>query len=132
MNKTDGVYNSYWSFKRIGQSIEVRTPLVTIGNLFVTVFVTKRKNYYVVTDGGWIDNGTYDEGLPIGETTNMEIAKHLASNRGLKMTSGNGRHTYFYATLSDKSDLPIYVLNMASFVCEVVDTSVLNMKEFFA
>ena len=48
-----------------GDTLEVITPFATTNDKFVSVFISERKNGYVVTDGGWITNGIYDCDLPL-------------------------------------------------------------------
>ena len=52
-------YNSLWHVKVLGESLEIITPMVTTSDSFVSVFVTKRGDEFVITDGGWISAGYY-------------------------------------------------------------------------
>lgn len=53
-------YQSLWRFKDYGTTLEIITPVATVNNMFVSVFITKRGDDYIATDGGWIDSGLYE------------------------------------------------------------------------
>ena len=53
-------YNSLWHFRDYGNTLEIITPVATINNMFVSIFITKRGDDYVATDGGWMDAGLYE------------------------------------------------------------------------
>ena len=59
-NSIKNSYNLLWHVKVLGESLEIVTPTVTTNNAFVSVYVTKRGDNYVVTDGGWISAGYYE------------------------------------------------------------------------
>ena len=52
-----------WKVKRYGKTIEIITPSFTTNDCFVSVFLTKRDKYYIVTDGGWISEKYYNNFL---------------------------------------------------------------------
>lgn len=53
-------FNSLWSVKKYGKTIEIVTPLFTTNDCFVSIFVTERNGRYIVTDGGWISDSYYN------------------------------------------------------------------------
>ena len=45
-------FSSLWKIKQRGDSIEIITPVTTSNDSFVSFFLTRRGDEYVVTDGG--------------------------------------------------------------------------------
>ena len=43
-------YQSLWKIKNHGETIELITPMVTTNDMFISVFVTRRGDDYIVTD----------------------------------------------------------------------------------
>ena len=37
-------YQSLWHFKDYGNTLEIITPVATVNNMFVSIFITKRGN----------------------------------------------------------------------------------------
>ena len=58
-------FNSLWKMRMRGDTLEIITPFATTNDKFVSIFVSIRKNGYVVNDGGWLANGFYDCDLPL-------------------------------------------------------------------
>lgn len=53
-------FNSLWSVKKYGKTIEIVTPLFTTNDCFVSIFVTERNGRYIVTDGCGISDSYYN------------------------------------------------------------------------
>ena len=53
-------FSSLWKVKKYGKTIEIITPFFTTNDCFVSVFLTEREGYYIITDGGWISENYYN------------------------------------------------------------------------
>lgn len=116
-------------FKSHGNTLEVITPLVTLTDKFVSIFVTQRGNNLIITDGGWINQEVY------GHTTyhdDKEIV-WLAINQykayyNINQTNGNG-HTFYFRSVDRVELLSAAVFDLANFIVGVVNSFTLEYKE---
>ena len=115
-------YNSLWHIKVLGESIEIVTPMVTTNDAFVSVFITKRGDSYVVTDGGWISAGYYECDLDaLGKVYNKLLQYYLDSYQILQ-TIGHGR-TMYYKRVQDRKLVVNAVFELSNFISAVVSGS---------
>ena len=87
-------FSSLWKIKQRGDSIEIITPVTTSNDSFVSVFLTRRGDEYVVTDGGWIDAGVYN----IDEESNINfnsIVNHFQASYGILSLHARGLYYYY-------------------------------------
>ena len=77
-------FNSLWSVKKYGKTIEIVTPLFTTNDCFVSVFLTEREGYYIITDGGWISENYYNNFFDSELTKQNLKAEHIISKVQIK------------------------------------------------
>lgn len=120
-------YNSLWHTRVLGQSIEIVTPMVTTNDSFVSVFVTKRGNDYVVTDGGWISAGYY--GFNLDDMSNIydKLFEYYLDSFGIVKTEGHGRKI-FYKKISNRNMVVNAVFELSNFISSVVSGSNIQFK----
>lgn len=115
-------YNSLWHVKVLGESIEIITPMVTTSDAFVSVFITRRGDSYVVTDGGWISAGYYECDLgALGKVYNKLLQYYIDSYQVLQ-TIGHGR-TMYYKKVQDRNLVVNAVFELSNFISAVVSGS---------
>lgn len=116
----DGI-KDFWSFKEeIGDLLEVITPLVTLNDEYVSVFVAERNGEYVVTDGGWILDDMYNlEVFPV-DISNKTI-ETLRDVFDVKLVE-----TLFYKKCEDFADVLTCIIDVAHFVQAVVNQIYMN------
>lgn len=112
-------YNSLWHVKVLGESLEIVTPMVTTNDNFVSVFVTKRDEDYVVTDGGWISAGYYDCDLNIMGAAYNKLFRYYLDNYHIQQTEGHGR-TMYYKKERDSRLVVNCVFELSNFISAVV------------
>lgn len=115
-------YNSLWHVKVLGESLEIITPMVTTNESFVSVFVTKRDNDYVVTDGGWISAGYYDCELDVMSTAYNKLFQYYLENYHILQTIGHGR-TMYYKKTNDRILVVNAVFELSNFISAIVSGS---------
>lgn len=115
-------YNSLWHVKILGESLEIVTPMVTTNENFVSVFITKRGDDFVVTDGGWISAGYYECDLDTLGTIYKKLLQYYIDNYGIKQTQGHGR-TFYYKKEREKSMVVNAVFELSNFISAVVSGS---------
>ena len=112
-------YNSLWHAKVLGDSLEIVTPMVTTNECFVSVFVTKRSDYYVVTDGGWISAGYYDCDLSLMGSAYNKLFQYYLDNYNILQTVGHGR-TMYYKKVREENMVVNCVFELSNFISAVV------------
>lgn len=117
-----GAFQSLWKVKKYDNTIELVTPVATVNDMFVSVFITMRGNEYVVTDGGWLESGIYD-----CEVCHNNLAFQRSFNyysESFKVSCTEARNTkFYYKKIEDLVFLPNLVFDIANFVCAVVNYS---------
>lgn len=93
--------------------------MVTTNEAFVSVFVTKRGDDYVVTDGGWISEGYYECELDLHGKAYQRLFQYYIDNYNILQTVGHGR-TLFYKKVQDKMLVVNAVFELSHFISAVV------------
>ena len=112
-------YNSLWHIRALGESLEIVTPMVTTNENFVSVFVTKRGEYYIVTDGGWISAGYYDCDINVLGSAYYKLFQYYLENYHIQQTEGHGR-TMYYKKVREESMVVNCVFELSNFISSVV------------
>lgn len=115
-------YNSLWHVKVLGESLEIVTPMVTTNDSFVSVFVTKRGDDYIVTDGGWISAGYYDFEIDNLSPAYNKLFQYYLENYKILQTIGHGR-TMYYKRIRDQFLVANAVFELSNFISAVVSGS---------
>lgn len=119
-------FHSLWQMKKRGQSIEIVTPYPTCTDKSVSVFVTLRGDEYVVTDGGWVDDGSYDVYLPMDDALFLRMYEFLGDEHGVQSLIGRGT-VFHYKKTSDVEFVPNLVEDVARFVADVITAASMNI-----
>lgn len=123
---------SLFHFKLHGDhTLEVITPIPTITNKFVSVFITVRKNKLIATDGGWISMEMYDHSI---HNEDAEIASRVINQferyYEMSQTEQAGIVYYFKSIEKNKKELlPNVVFEVANFVASAVGSYELSYRE---
>lgn len=112
-------YDSLWHVRALGNSLEIITPMVTTNEAFVSVFVTKRGEDYIVTDGGWISEGYYECELDLHGKAYQRLFQYYMDNYSILQTVGHGR-TLYYKKVRDKVLVVNAVFELSHFISAVV------------
>lgn len=115
-------FQSLWQIKNYGNTLEIVTPVATINNLFVTVFITKRGDDYIATDGGWIDSGVYECDVDWDSHIFKRIGFYYLENLDIQRQSAKGR-TFYYKRINKLELLPNIVFDMSSFINAIISSS---------
>lgn len=115
-------YNSLWHVKVLGESLEIVTPMVATNESFVSVFITKRGEDYIVTDGGWISAGYYETEIGIQGKVYQKLFQYYLENYGVQQTVGHGR-TLYYKRVHEQYLVVNAVFELSHFICAVVGGS---------
>ena len=118
-----------FQFKAHGDTLELITPLVTITDKFVSVFVTQRGDKLIITDGGWIHQNIYDNPTESDDREIILIAlEQYKEYYHIQQTIGNGHKMYFRSIIKSEL-LSAAVFDVANFIVGVVNSYSLDYRE---
>lgn len=120
-------FGALWKFHQRGDSIEITVPSATANNMFVTLFLTRRDDLFIVTDGGTIDRGVYDTTLPMDDECFEKLFRFYLEDNAVMVTRAKGRNYYFKQT-PDARLVANAVFDMAVFVQAVVSASFIQFQ----
>ena len=128
-----GNFSGIWQTKQRGASLEIITPYTTTNNRFVSVFLTKREDRYIISDGGWVNNAIYDNDIFNDEGCFNKIRLHYIDAFDIKETVVNGKDSnqvsYYYVYTKSLIDIPSRVLDLATFIQNIVSTSLIEFVD---
>ena len=115
-------YSSLWRVKVLGESLEIVTPMVTTNDMFVSVFITKRGDDYVVTDGGWVSLGYYDNEVEARGHAYQKLFQYYIDSYDIMQLIGHGR-TFYYKKAKEPRMVVNAVFELSNFISGVVSGS---------
>lgn len=118
-------FQSLWQVKDYGNTLEIVTPVATINNMFVSVFITKRGEDYIATDGGWIDSGLYECEIDWKSHIFKRIGAYYIENLDIQKQEAKGR-TFYYKRINKLELLPNIVFDLSNFINVIISSS--NIK----
>lgn len=122
-------FGNLWSFKKRDKSIEIITPFATTNHRFISVFLTIQGTDYVVTDGGWIEQGIYDNNFNIDEDCYKKIMLHYQDVFKIKETKNAVKTTYFYKKTNNPISVASIVFDLSNFISTIVSLSFVEYTE---
>lgn len=121
-------FSSLWKIKKHGETIELVTPIPTVNDNFVSIFITERSDEYIVTDGGWIEGGMYDFTI-FQKYKYGKYKTYFCDIYSIKTTEAKG-YTFFYKKTSDIMLLPNLVFDVSNFVASLISTNTASYEAF--
>lgn len=116
-----------WQTKDRGNSLEIITPYATTNNRFISVFLTKQGNDYIVSDGGWIKSGIYDV-TPGEDSCFLKVFYHYQNSFNIQEINSKEGVTYFYLKSSNKIDIPSKIFDLSLFIQNIVSISEIDFE----
>lgn len=109
---------SLWTFKERGETLEIITPYTTTSNKFVSVFLTLKNKEFIVSDGGWLSDNTYETIPDFEDDVFGKVFAYYKNFYDIKAVKANELDYYFKKT--DKKELlPNLVFDIANFVSAI-------------
>ena len=121
-------YNSLWKIKKHGNTFEIITPIATTSNIFVSVFLTRRGDDFIVTDGGWIDSGMYECEANSDDIYYFKLFQYYLEDYEIDILEHAGYH-YYYKKIEKAELVPNIVYDLSSFINAVVSASFISFEE---
>jgi hypothetical protein len=121
-------FGTLWKFKERDKSLEIITPYATTSRKFISVFLTKREGVYIVSDGGWVASGNYENTFFLDKNCFTKLYNHYISSFNIKtvITSkrkADSNNIHFYKTSENAIAIPALVFDIANFISAVVSAS---------
>jgi hypothetical protein len=121
-------FGGLWQTKERGHSIEIITPYVSTNNKFISVFLSMQGNDFVISDGGWINGGIYENINQNEEGCFLKVFYHYLNAFDIKEVETTEGITYYYLKTSSPIDVPARVLALSTFVQSVVSVSEISFE----
>ncbi len=116
-------FGSLWGFKERESTLEVITPFATTSSKFVSVFLSKIGNDFVVSDGGWIDEGAYGNVFDRDIDCFGKVISHYMDSFSIKETINQVGISFFYKKTEKQIAIPSLIFDMANFISAIVSAS---------
>ncbi|MBC7553971.1 MAG: hypothetical protein H7257_08330 [Taibaiella sp.] len=116
-------FGSLWSYKERGDSLEIITPFATTSSKFVSVFITKRGDEFIVSDGGLIADGGYNNTFNRDLDCYDKAFLHYTESFQVKETYGINGVPFFYKKTSKQLSVASIILDMANYISSLVSLS---------
>lgn len=119
-----GCFDQLWSFKNRGDNtLEIITPYSTTSDKFVSLFLTKRDDKFVVSDGGLLHGEAYESKIDYDNQCLLKILYHLEDYYEIKTTQDRRGYKHYYKTTSKETLIPNLVYEMAQFISMCVSSA---------
>ena len=108
-------FNSAWSIKDRQGTIEFITPYSNLGGEFVSVFLTRRENGFVVSDGGKIHETSVEQEVDLNHRARIHYLDMLQKYDIKETTRGSDKHVFCYKVTQESKMLSAYIYDLARF-----------------
>jgi len=127
-NDIKNAFGGLWQTKQRGNSLEIITPYATTNNKFVSVFLSKQNDEYIISDGGWINGGIYEVASK-EEICFLKIIQHFQSAFKIQETQSPENITYFYVKANNPIDIPSKLFDLTLFIQNIVSISEIEFED---
>lgn len=121
-------FSSLWKVKIYSKTIEIITPSFTTNDCFVSVFLTERDGYYIITDGGWISDNYYNNFFDNDDECYLRLFSYYKEQYSIRETEAKDK-VYYYKSTEKKELVPNLVFEMSSFISTVVSSSFIKFQD---
>jgi len=122
-------FSHLWQFKARGQSLEIITPFTTSSHKFVSVFLTERDGGYIISDGGWIDLGIYDNIFSLEDDAFQKLFFYYLEVYQIKEVTGKDGKKHFYKKTEKPASVPSIVFDLATFISNIISSSEVEFSD---
>lgn len=113
-------FGELWKVKDRGNSLEIITPFATTSQKFVSLFLTEKEKEYIISDGGWITEGLYDNTFNRGIDCFEKIFLYYINTFNIKEAKKQSGANVFYKKTDKAMAVPSLLFDMANFVSTIV------------
>lgn len=116
-------FGQLWKSKQRGNSLEIITPFATTSHKFISVFITFQQNEFVISDGGWINQGNYENTFNLDEDSFRKTVFHYQNAYNIQETKSQSDWSFFYKKTTKPKAIPSLVFDIANFISSTVSAS---------
>lgn len=121
-------FGGLWQTKLRGDSLEIISPYATTNNKFVSVFLSKQGDEFVISDGGWLNSGVYEVSIS-EETCFLKILYHFQNSFDIKQIASPEGLIYYYLKTSNAIDIPSKLFDLALFIQNITSVSEIAFED---
>jgi hypothetical protein len=137
MNKYQNIYENIkicfdqlWSFKNRGdETLEIITPYSTTSNKFVSLFLTKRNDNFIVSDGGLLNSEVYESKIDYDNHYLLKTLYHFENHYQIKTTVDKKGYNHYYKTTTNEALIPNLIYDMAQFISMCVSSATVEFDD---
>jgi hypothetical protein len=107
-------FNSLWTCKQMGNTVEISTPYLLPDSTLFSVFITERNGRFIVSDNGSVSE-ILSESCPLPNSEIADALKGFASQFEIRECLGRGKQKLFFKDCANRSLLSGLVFKMANF-----------------
>ncbi len=122
-------FSSLWHFKERGNAIEVITPYATTSAKFISVFISKQNDDFIVSDGGWIDGQIYDCILDLDDECFQKIHEHYIDSFEISQVSGLDDNIIYYKKTNSEKAVSSLILDLSTFISNLVSLAQIQFSD---
>src|SRR5688572_14680552 len=113
-------FGELWKFKERDKSLEIITPFATTSQRFVSVFLAERDGEFIVSDGGWVAEGLYDNTFDKDIYCFDKVFSHYQNSFSIKETKNLNGVKVFYKKTENKTSVPSIIFDLSNFISTIV------------
>src|SRR5438876_803964 len=113
-------FGKLWKYKEREKSLEIITPFATTSQKFVSVFLTKRENEFIVSDGGWIAEGLYDNIFDRNIDCFERVVSYYLDTFNIQEAKNLSSTSVFYKKTEKQISVPSLVFDLANFISTTI------------
>ena len=122
-------FGALWKCRPRGSSLEVITPFATSTDMYVSVFISRRGDAWIVSDGGWMYDGVYDVQLPYKDQIFSRIMSSYKEDFGVSETISPSGSVFYYKTSRRLDLVANIVFDIGSFISQTVSVATVQYRE---
>jgi hypothetical protein len=110
-----------WKSKTLNNSIEIITPFETKTMKFISVFITKRNDTYIVSDGAWIYLNLYEIENDFDFKSFNKILSIKQIEYSIESTEDNNKNIFYYKKCKEDRLLSSVVFDLVNFILNSIN-----------
>jgi hypothetical protein len=122
-------FGELWKYKERDKSLEIITPYATTTRKFISVFLTEREGLYVLSDGGWISEGIYDNSFDRSISCFEKIFLHYQDAFSIKKSKNLSGGDIFYKSTVSQIAIPSLIFDMSNFISTIISISFVEFSD---
>jgi hypothetical protein len=122
-------FGSLWQYKQRGETLEIITPFSTTSQKFVSVFLTERNGEYIVSDGGWLFEGGYENSLNVNSDCFDKIFAYYKNTFNIQEVENKGGIKYYYKKTDKLISIASLVFDLSNFISTIASTSMVKYDD---